>query len=117
MDYDRPGNVRELENCMERALALCRLDEITADDLPTKVQEHRSSKIALTADAPGGLLTIEEMDRHYIRQVLQAVAGNKTQAARVLGLPRRSLYRRLEELHALAAPAVMSGSRGAESAR
>jgi two-component system response regulator HydG len=102
---------------MERAVALCRLDEITADDLPAKVKEHRSSRIALTADAPGGLLTIDEMDRHYIRQVLQAVAGNKTQAARVLGLHRRSLYRRLEDSHALAAPAVRSGSRGAESAR
>jgi two-component system response regulator HydG len=117
MNYDWPGNVRELENCIARGVALCRLDEITADDLPTKVQKHRSSKIALTADAPGELLTIEEMDRHYIRQVLQAVAGNKTQAARVLGLHRRSLYRRLEESHGLAAPAVMSGSRGAESAR
>src|SRR6185369_1541425 len=79
MNYDWPGNVRELENCIARGVALCRLDEITADDLPMKVQKHRSSKIALTADAPGELLTIEEMDRHYIRQVLQAVAGNKTQ--------------------------------------
>jgi two-component system response regulator HydG len=71
----------------------------------------------VTADAPGGLVTIEEMERHYIRQVLQAVAGNKTQAARVLGLHRRSLYRRLEDSHALAGPAVMQGSRGVESAR
>jgi DNA-binding NtrC family response regulator len=117
VDYDWPGNVRELENCIARAVALCRLDEITADDLPPKVQEHRSSKIVLTVDAPGGLLTIEEMDRHHIRQVLQAVAGNKTQAARVLGLHRRSLYRRLEESNMLAAPAVRPGSRGAESAR
>jgi DNA-binding NtrC family response regulator len=116
MNHDWPGNVRELENCMERAVALCRLDEITADDLPTKVQQHASSRIDLTADAPR-LLTIEEMERRYIRQVLHAVAGNKTRAARVLGLDRRSLYRRLEQSHPIAAPAVMPGWSGAESAR
>jgi DNA-binding NtrC family response regulator len=116
MNHDWPGNVRELENCMERAVALCRLDEITADDLPTKVQQHGSSRIDLTADAPR-LLTIEEMERRYIRQVLHAVAGNKTRAARVLGLDRRSLYRRLEESHPIAAPAVVPGWSGAESAR
>jgi len=116
-DYDWPGNVRELENCMARAVALCRLDQITADDLPTKMQGHRSSRIALTADAPGALLTLEEMERQYIRRVLHAMAGNKSRAARVLGLDRRSLYRRLAASHALAAPAVMPGSRGAESAR
>ena len=114
-DYDWPGNVRELENCMARAVALCRLDEITADDLPTKMQGHRSSRIALTADAAGGLLTMEEMEHHHIRRVLHAVAGNKSHAARVLGLDRRSLYRRLAASDALAAAAVMPGSRGAES--
>jgi DNA-binding NtrC family response regulator len=109
--YDWPGNVRELENCMARAVALCRLDEITADDLPAKMQgrrSSRSSRIALTADAPGGLLTMEEMERHYIRRVLHAVAGNKSHAARVLGLDRRSLYRRLAAWGALAGPAELT---------
>jgi two-component system response regulator HydG len=97
MDYDWPGNVRELENCMERAVALCRLDEITVDDLPSKVQEHQSSKIVITTESPGELITLDEMERRYVRQVLNAVGGNKTHAARILGIDRRSLYRRLEE--------------------
>ena len=97
MDYDWPGNVRELENCMERAVALCRLDEITVDDLPAKVQEHQSSKIVITTESPGELITLDEMERRYVRQVLSAVGGNKTHAARILGIDRRSLYRRLEE--------------------
>jgi DNA-binding NtrC family response regulator len=97
MDYDWPGNVRELENCMERAVALCRLDEITVDDLPAKVQEHQSSKIVITTESPGELITLDEMERRYVRQVLNAVGGNKTHAARILGIDRRSLYRRLEE--------------------
>ena len=95
--YAWPGNVRELENCMERAVALCRLDEITVDDLPAKVQEHQSSKIVITTESPGELITLDEMERRYVRQVLNAVGGNKTHAARILGIDRRSLYRRLEE--------------------
>jgi two-component system response regulator HydG len=97
MDYDWPGNVRELENSMERAVALCRLDEITVEDLPSKVQEHQSSKIVITTESPGELITLDEMERRYVRQVLNAVGGNKTHAARILGIDRRSLYRRLEE--------------------
>jgi two-component system response regulator HydG len=97
VNYDWPGNVRELENCMERAVALCRLDEVTVDDLPAKVQEHQSSKIVITTESPGELITLDEMERRYVRQVLNAVGGNKTHAARILGIDRRSLYRRLEE--------------------
>jgi two-component system response regulator HydG len=82
---------------MERAVALCRLDEITVDDLPAKIQEHQSSKIVITTESPGELITLDEMERRYVRQVLNAVGGNKTHAARILGIDRRSLYRRLEE--------------------
>ena len=96
-DYDWPGNVRELENGMERAVALCRLSEVTVDDLPDKVKDHQSSRMVIATDAPEELITLEEMERRYVRQVLAAVGGNKTHAARVLGIDRRSLYRRLED--------------------
>jgi len=97
MNYDWPGNVRELENCMERAVAICTGDEIRVEDLPQKIQEHVSSRIVLSTDSPADLVTLEEMELRYVRQVLGAVGGNKTQAARLLGIDRRSLYRRLEE--------------------
>jgi DNA-binding NtrC family response regulator len=99
LDYDWPGNVRELENCIERAIALCRLDEVTVDDLPTKIQEFHGSRIAIpvgSAGSPDAMITMEEMERRYVRQVLETVRGNKTHAARILGIDRRSLYRRLE---------------------
>jgi len=99
LDYDWPGNVRELENCIERAVALCRLDEVTVDDLPTKVQEFHVTRIVIPAGptaSPDAMITMEEMERRYVRQVLEAVRGNKTHAARILGIDRRSLYRRLE---------------------
>ena len=96
IEYDWPGNIRELENCMERAVALARLDEVTIDDLPRKVVEHNQSKIIIDASAQEHI-TLDQMERRYVRQVLAAVGGNKTHAARVLGIDRRSLYRRLEE--------------------
>jgi len=99
LDYDWPGNVRELENCIERAVALCRLDEITVDDLPLKVQEFHVTRIVIpvgSSGSPDAMITMEEMERRYVRQVLETVRGNKTHAARILGIDRRSLYRRLE---------------------
>jgi two-component system response regulator HydG len=99
LDYDWPGNVRELENCIERAVALCRLDEVTVDDLPAKVQAFHVTRIVIPAGpsgSPDAMITMEEMERRYVRQVLEAVHGNKTHAARILGIDRRSLYRRLE---------------------
>jgi len=96
LDYDWPGNVRELENCIERAVALCRLSELTVDDLPPKLLQHSADKLVITADSPLELITIDEMSRRYVRQVLALTKGNKTHAAKVLGIDRRSLYRRLE---------------------
>ena len=94
--YDWPGNVRELENCMERAVALCRFTQITIDDLPTTLTEHSASTLLMPTASPLELITIDEMTRRYVRQVMIAAGGNKTHAARLLGIDRRSLYRRLE---------------------
>lgn len=95
LEYDWPGNVRELENCIERAVALTRMSEIGVDDLPDKIREHRNNQIVLSTDNLAELSTLAEMEQRYIRHVLSAAGGNKSQAARILGLDRRSLYRRL----------------------
>ncbi|MDQ3334813.1 MAG: sigma-54 dependent transcriptional regulator [Myxococcota bacterium] len=104
VDYDWPGNVRELENCIERAVALSRANEIDVDDLPAKVVQHKSTRIELSTSSPGQLLTLDEMQHRYVRQVLAAVGGNKTQAALILGIDRRSIYRRLEPPKVAAEP-------------
>jgi DNA-binding NtrC family response regulator len=96
LEYDWPGNVRELENCMERACALARFDQVTVDDLPEKIRAYQSSHMVIASDDPADLPTLEDLERRYIQRVLKAVAGNKTQAARVLGVDRRTLYRKLE---------------------
>jgi DNA-binding NtrC family response regulator len=96
MAYDWPGNVRELANCIERAVALCRLEEVTVEDLPAKLHEKRRPHLPLSTSSADELITIEEMERRYVRHVINAVGGNKSRAAKVLGMDRRSLYRRLE---------------------
>jgi DNA-binding NtrC family response regulator len=101
LNYDWPGNVRELENCMERAVALCRLDWVTVADLPDKIRNHKPERVVITNEESEELLTLEELERRYINRVLRAMAGNKSQAAKILGLDRRTLYRRLDK-HGLA---------------
>jgi two-component system response regulator AtoC len=94
--YDWPGNVRELENSIERAMALCGAGEITSEHLPSKIVAYEPARIELLTSDATQMITLEEMQRRYVRQVLASVQGNKTHAARVLGIDRRSLYRRLE---------------------
>jgi len=96
LSYDWPGNVRELENCVERAVALTRYDQITVEDLPEKVRNYQSSHVVVASDDPSELIPMQEVERRYIQRVLKSVGGNKTQAARVLGFDRRTLYRKLE---------------------
>ncbi|MGE0869957.1 MAG: sigma-54-dependent transcriptional regulator [Kofleriaceae bacterium] len=97
IDYDWPGNVRELENCIERAVALARTSELTVDNLPDKIRNHRSSRLVIDGDDPSELITLAEMERRYVHRVLAACGGNKTHAAKILGIDRRSLYRRLDD--------------------
>lgn len=96
LSYDWPGNVRELRNVMERAVALTRHDTITLQDLPDKILNHRSTSLFIGGDDPTELVSLEEIERRYINHVLKAVGDNRTQAAKVLGLDRKTLYRRLK---------------------
>jgi two-component system response regulator HydG len=96
LSYPWPGNVRELQNCLERAVALAQYDHVGIDDLPEKVREFKSSRITIESSDPSELLPMEEVERRYILRVLEAVGGNKTLAAQVLGFDRRTLYRKLE---------------------
>ena len=96
LGYRWPGNVRELRNVMERAVALTRFDAITIDDLPDKIRDHRGGTVFIGGEDPTELVSLEEVERRYIDHVLKAVDQNRTQAARILGLDRKTLYRRLK---------------------
>ena len=94
--YVWPGNVRELRNCIERAVALTQFEEITVDDLPERIRTYHASFVVVASDDPTELVPLEEVERRYILRVLESVHGNKTSAARILGLDRVTLYRKLE---------------------
>ncbi|MDQ3336035.1 MAG: sigma-54 dependent transcriptional regulator [Myxococcota bacterium] len=95
--YDWPGNVRELQNCIERVMALGTLNVIAPTDLPAGIRDHTNEKPITATGNRDELITLAEIERRYIRQVLEATSNNKTDAARILGIDRRSLYRRLHE--------------------
>lgn len=97
MNYSWPGNVRELRNIIERAVALTRYDQLVVEDLPEKIRDYRSSQVFIGGDDPSELVSMEEIERRYILHVLTAVDGNKTLAARILQLDRKTLYRKLEQ--------------------
>jgi DNA-binding NtrC family response regulator len=94
--YDWPGNVRELENCMERVIALARYEQVTVEDLPEKVRIYRPDRFVLSADQTDEVVTLDELERRYILRVIKLVEGNKSRAAQLLGLDRRTLYRKLD---------------------
>jgi DNA-binding NtrC family response regulator len=94
--YAWPGNARELQNSIERAVALTQYDRITLDDLPETVRNYRRSHVLIASEDPEELVTMDEVERRYIVRVLEATGGNKKAAAKILGFDRRTLYRKLE---------------------
>ncbi|MFT3697078.1 MAG: sigma-54 dependent transcriptional regulator [Kofleriaceae bacterium] len=95
--YDWPGNVRELGNCLERAVALAHFEEIQVEDLPDKIRQPRQipRSTSITANDLPELLTLEEIERRHTMRVLEACNSNRTDAAKILGLDRKTLYRKL----------------------
>lgn len=97
--YPFPGNVRELENIIERAVAFARGAIITPDDLPARVRTSGATA-ALIARSSARRLTLDELEREYILETLRLTGGNKSRAAELLGLDRKTLYRKLDEYRA-----------------
>jgi DNA-binding NtrC family response regulator len=95
-----PGNIRELENAIEQAVALSYQPVLTPEDLPREVRERRASTIASLAAQSGQFVfpdtpSLEEVKKRYVLYVLQRAGGNVSATARILNVDRRSLYRML----------------------
>lgn len=93
MNYDFPGNVRELENIIERGVALSNGNTIEVAHLP---QDLKELSIRTFRKKDGKIPSLEEQEEAYIKWVLKEVGGNKTLAAQVLGIDRVSLWRKLK---------------------
>jgi DNA-binding NtrC family response regulator len=103
VNYDWPGNVRELANVLERAQILAEEHLITVDDLPEAMVELGGSGTVAAGDSEAASPSaadprlLREVERRHVEQVLKHEKGNKVQAARVLGISRRALYRLLKK--------------------
>ena len=95
--YNWPGNVRELRNVIERAVALTRYEKLVVEDLPKKIREYKSSQIFIDGKDPGELAPLEDVERRYILHVLESAGENRTLASRILGMDRKTLYRKLRQ--------------------
>jgi two-component system response regulator HydG len=93
--YDWPGNIRELENCLERAVIMARGEVIAPADLPPHIQVL-SGKESQAIDFPSGI-SLEEVERALILKTLEETGGNRSRAAEILGINRRTLLNKLKE--------------------
>jgi DNA-binding NtrC family response regulator len=90
-----PGNIRQLQNAIERAFALSAADVITLGDLPPTVREQpAAAPLPELADA---VPTLADSERQLIAAALRKASGNKNEAARLLGIDRQRLYRKIEK--------------------
>jgi DNA-binding NtrC family response regulator len=94
--YHWPGNVRELEHTIERAVLLGKETSIGMEDLPPQIISTDNLPLPLSEAVAQGY-TLRDLERDYIARVLERTGGNKTEAARILGVDRTTLYRKLEE--------------------
>ncbi len=96
MEYDFPGNVREMENIIERSLAICNDDEIKAFHLPPEIAPVvQPPTVKGKSGAP--LKSLENIEQEHILSVLKRVHGNQTKAAKIMGISRVSLWRKLKK--------------------
>lgn len=96
LSYDWPGNVRELRNVIERAVILSGDGNIHLEAIPEKIGQFQPDKLVLVDDDQLPLEDLATVERRYIHYVLEKTGGNKTEAARILGLDRKTLYRKLK---------------------
>ncbi len=102
VNYSWPANVRELRNAIEGAVALCKGDKITLRDLPPSVRGASAGPPAAHLSIPvpaSGLTPLQEAEKQLIIRALQECDGNRTLAARKIGISRRTLHRKLHEYH------------------
>ena len=99
MAYKWPGNVRELRTAIEHAVVFARGKAVTARDLPQNIRLGRSSLPTPASKMATGDLNVHDVEKELVVRALREMAGNRTAAAKKLGVSRRTLHRKLHEFH------------------
>jgi DNA-binding NtrC family response regulator len=97
MEYGWPGNVRQLESAIERALLLAESDQITIEDLPVEIRQSVHAEGAAGFRLPPEGISFEDLERSLILQAMEQTGWNITRSARLLGLSFRTMQYRLDK--------------------
>jgi two-component system response regulator HydG len=97
MNYDWPGNIRQLRNCIRTMVVMCDRDKLDVQDIPPEIYQRR--QLAAGAGAPAGLggVSLNELEKQAIMDTLTKTKGNREKAAKILGIGERTLYRKIKE--------------------
>jgi two-component system response regulator HydG len=97
LKYDWPGNVRELMNAVERGVVLGRSEYLDEEELPLILKDDAVDKETLSKDVVPADLPLDEVEKATILKTLELTGGNKSEAARRLGITRRTLHKKLKK--------------------
>jgi len=97
MSYRWPGNIRELQSAIQSGVILSRNGRLTVADLPASMTGMAAPTGNMLEDAVARKLSLERIEQQYARMILDSVGGNKTEAAAILKIDRKTLYRKLGE--------------------
>jgi len=97
MSYDWPGNIRQLKNCIGTMVVMCDRDTLDVADIPPEI--HQVRQLAAGRGAPTNLagVPLNELEKQAIMDTLAKTEGNREQAAKILGIGERTLYRKIKE--------------------
>jgi len=102
VNYNWPGNIRELENVIESMVVLSKGEELTADYLPENITQQRSRVARIYLDIPDEGVSLEEVERELLVKALEKAEWNQSKAARLLNITRKTLMYRMEKYQLVA---------------
>ncbi len=97
MNYDWPGNIRQLRNCIRTMVVMCDRDKLDVPDIPPEIYQRRQLAAGTSAAAGSGSVSLNELEKQAIMDTLAKTKGNREKAAKILGIGERTLYRKIKE--------------------
>ena len=99
VNYDWPGNIRQLRNCIRTMVVMCDRDKLDVRDIPPDIYRRPQLAAGGPAEAGRAGASLNELERQAILETLTKTGNNREKAARILGIGERTLYRKIKEYH------------------